>query len=101
MKIQIALPIAALLFGTCTPVGAIELPAQKPGLWQATMTGAKIPGGSRSFRICQDAAFIAAARASADAQRKSCAKSDLRKQGDTWIADSDCTIAACTLSRTP
>jgi hypothetical protein len=94
MKIQVALPIAMLMLGAFTSSGALELPTQKPGMWQMTMTGAKIPGGSRSFSICQDAAFIAAAKASTDAHLKNdCSKHDLRKEGNTWVADMDCTFS--------
>lgn len=58
------------------------------------MTSAKIPGGSRSYKMCQDAASVAAAKASADALLKNdCSKNDLRKNGDTWIADSECIMS--------
>ena len=95
MKIQIALPIALLMVGAMASSSAAELPTQKPGLWQMTVKNTRMPGGARSFQICEDAAFIAAAKASADAHIKNdcSSKSSLRKVGDTWISDSDCTFS--------
>jgi len=94
MKIRIALPIVALLLGACSSASAVELPTQKPGLWEVTMKSAKMPGGSRSFRMCQDAASLAAAKATAAAQKKSCSKYDIHKTGDAWISDVECTFSS-------
>lgn len=92
MKIEICL--AAFLLGTSAFAAAEELPMQKPGLWQITMTSAKVPGGSRSYKMCQDSASIAAGKASADAHLKTdCSKSSMRKEGDTWIAENECTFS--------
>ncbi len=92
MKIQI--PVATLLLGMSAYAAAEELPTQKPGLWQVTMTSAKMPGGSRSYKMCQDSASLAAGKASADAHLKTdCSKSNMRKEGDTWIAENDCTFS--------
>jgi hypothetical protein len=94
MKSHAVLPIAILMLAAFTSSSALELPVQKPGLWEVTMTSAKMPGGSRSFSMCQDAAFIAAGKASADAHLKNdCSKHDLRKEGNTWIADMECTFS--------
>jgi hypothetical protein len=94
MKSRAALPIAALLLGTFASAAGLELPAQKPGLWQTTMTGEKIPGGSRSYSMCLDAASLAEAKATADAHLKNdCSNSDVRKQGSTWVAESTCTLS--------
>ena len=94
MKSHAVLPIAILMLGAFTSSSALELPVQKPGLWEVTMTSSRMPGGSRSFSMCQDAAFIAAGKASADAHLKNdCSKHDLRKDGDTWTADMECTFS--------
>lgn len=94
MKPVLALPIAMLMLGAFTSSSAIELPTQKPGVWQITMKSAQMPGGTRSYSMCQDAAFIATAKASADAHLKNdCSKHDLRNEGDTWIADMECTFS--------
>ncbi len=95
MKFGIALTISLLMLGAMSSSNALELPTQKPGLWKITMTNAKTPGGPRSFTMCQDAASIAASRASADAHIKNdcAAKSSLRKDGDSWIADAECTFS--------
>ena len=94
MKIQIAFPVAVILLAGSVLARGEDLPAQKPGLWQVTMTGAKIPGGSRSYKMCQDAASVAAAKVSADSLLKNdCSKNNLRKEGDTWVADSECTMS--------
>ena len=58
------------------------------------MTGEKIPGGSRSYNMCLDAASLAEAKATADAHLKNdCSKNEVRKQGATWIAESTCTFS--------
>lgn len=94
MKSRIALPIVIMVLGAFASAAALELPVQKPGLWQTTMKGEKVPGGSRSYNTCLDVASLAAAKASADAHLKNdCSKNDLRKQGDTWIAESTCTFS--------
>jgi Protein of unknown function (DUF3617) len=73
---------------------ALELPTQKPGLWRTTMTSEKIPGGSRSYNMCLDAASLAEAKASADKHLKDdCSKNDVHMQGSTWIAESTCTLS--------
>lgn len=94
MKFRAVLPVAALLLTAFSVAPALELPVQKPGLWQTTMTGEKIPGGSRSYNVCLDVASLAEAKATADAHLKNdCSKNDVRKQGDTWIAESTCTLS--------
>ena len=94
MKPRVVVPVSALLLGAFSLALALELPAQKPGLWETTMTGEKVPGGSRSYDMCLDAASLAQAKATADAHLKNdCSKSDVRKQGDTWIAESTCTFS--------
>src|SRR5882757_4263924 len=94
MTSRIALPVAIVLLGAFASAAALELPTQKPGLWQTTMTGEKIPGGSRTYNMCLDAASLAEAKASADAHLKNdCSNSDVRKQGSTWIAESTCTLS--------
>jgi hypothetical protein len=94
MKSHFAFPISLLCVGAFASAAALELPAQKPGLWQTTMTGEKIPGGSRSYSMCLDAASLADAKASADEHLKNdCSKSDVRMQGSTWISESTCTLS--------
>lgn len=94
MNPRIAFPIAVAMLGAFASAGALELPAQKPGVWQTTMKGEKIPGGSRTYSTCLDAAWLAEAKATADAHLKNdCTNSDLRKDGDKWIADSTCTLS--------
>jgi hypothetical protein len=82
------------LLGASASIAALELPAQKPGLWQTAMTGEKIPGGSRSYSTCLDVASLAEAKATADAHLKNdCSKNDVRKEGSKWIAESSCTLS--------
>jgi hypothetical protein len=58
------------------------------------MKGEKIPGGSRSYKMCLDAASLAEAKASANAHLKNdCSKSDVRMQGSTWVSESTCTFS--------
>ena len=94
MKSAFTLPIAMLMLGVFASSGAEEIPAQKPGLWKVTMTSASMPGGTQSYSMCQDAAGIAEGKASADAHLKNdCSRHVLRKEGDTWIADMECTYS--------
>ena len=93
MKIKLAFPIALLMLGAGSAASQ-ELPSQKPGLWEITMTSAKIPGGTRSYKMCQDAASVAAGKASAaELLKKDCAKNSVRNQGDTWVSDTECTMS--------
>jgi hypothetical protein len=95
MKTRISMPLALMMFGAMAASSAADLPVQKPGLWQMTMKNDQMPGGARSFQMCLDAAFIATGKASADAHVKNdCSgKSNVRKVGDTWISDTECTMA--------
>jgi len=94
MKRALASPIAVLVLCAFASSAAVEMPVQKPGLWKVTMTGANVPGGSRSYSMCQNAALIAAGKASADAHLKhDCSKHDLRRDGNTWTADMECTFS--------
>ena len=94
MKFRIVCSMTMLVLGSVMSASALELPEQKPGLWQTTMTGEKVPGGSRSYNMCLDAASLAEAKASADAHLKNdCSKSDVRMQGNTWISESTCTFS--------
>ncbi|MEP6483879.1 MAG: DUF3617 family protein [Rudaea sp.] len=94
MKIRNALLTGAILFSVNVVGECDEIPTQKPGLWQVTMTSAKIPGGSRTFKMCQDAASVAAAKMSADSIAKNdCSKNDVVKHGDTWVSDSECKMS--------
>lgn len=94
MKSRIGLSTAMLVLSALVPAAALELPVQKPGLWQTTMKGEKIPGGSRSYNMCLDVASLAEAKATADAHLKNdCSKNDVRKEGDIWIAESTCTFS--------
>ena len=42
MKLLIACSMALVVLGSVVSATALELPEQKPGLWQTTMTGEKI-----------------------------------------------------------
>jgi hypothetical protein len=93
MKPVLALPIAVLMLCASMPSSAVEMPVQKPGLWKMTMSSSAMPGGARSYTMCLDAAFIAAGKASADAHMKDCSKHDIRKEGNAWTADMECTTS--------
>jgi hypothetical protein len=60
-----------------------------------TVKGTQMPGGAHTYQICQDAAFIAQAKASAESHMKhDCTTtSSVRKVGDTWISDADCKMS--------
>lgn len=89
MKPVLTLPIALLMLGAFTSSSAVELPAQKPGVWETTMKGADIPGGSRSMSMCMDAATQAEAKSTL---QKNCSKNEWRHEGNTWTGDSVCTV---------
>jgi hypothetical protein len=95
MKTGISVTLSLLMLAAVAAAGAAEIPTQKPGLWQMTVKSPSMPGGTRSFQICEDAAFLAAAKTSADTHlKKDCSPtSTLRKVGDTWVADSECTLS--------
>ena len=89
MKSYAVFPIAVLAICAAASVSAVELPAQKPGVWETTMKGAGIPGGSRSMSMCIDAAMQAEAKATS---KKNCSKNEWRHAGNTWSGDSVCTM---------
>lgn len=95
MKVKPSMQLALLMLGVVTSASAVELPTQKPGLWQMTVKGSQMPGGARTYKICQDAASLAKARASAELHLKhDCTStSSVRKVGDTWISDADCKMS--------
>jgi hypothetical protein len=94
MKAVVAAPIVALLLCAFSSDVAVKMPTQKPGLWKITMTSTSMPGGARSYSMCQDAALIAAGKASSDAHlKKDCSKHELRQDGNTWTADMECTFS--------
>lgn len=95
MKVNPSMPLALLMFAAVTGASAVELPAQKPGLWQMTVKGTQMPGGARTYKMCQDAAMLAKAKAAAESHLKhDCTTtSSVRKVGDTWISDADCKMS--------
>ena len=94
MKSYAVFSIAVLVSCACASVGASEYPTRKPGLWETTMQGENLPGGSRRSSLCVDAASEASNNATTEAYMKSnCSAFDIRKEGDAWIADSECTLA--------
>jgi hypothetical protein len=94
MKRVLALPAVVLMLCAFTSISGVEMPTQKPGLWKVTMTGSSVPGGARSYMMCQDAASIASGKASADAHLKNdCSRNELHKVGSTFTADMECTMS--------
>ena len=95
MKVRLSMQLALLMLGMVTSASAAELPAQKPGLWQMTVKGSQMPGGARTYQMCQDAALLAKAKASAESHLKhDCTTtSSVRKIGDTWVSYADCKMS--------
>ena len=89
MKSYAVMPIAVLMIGAFVSASAVELPAQKPGVWETTMKGTSIPGGSRSLNMCMDAATQAEAKATS---KKNCSKNEWGHAGNTWTGDSVCSV---------
>ena len=89
MKSYAVIPIAVLMIGAFVSASAVELPAQKPGVWETTMKGTNIPGGSRSFSMCMDAATQVEAKATL---KKNCSKNEWSHAGNTWTGDSVCSV---------
>ena len=89
MKSYTVMPIAVLMIGAFVSASADELPAQKPGVWETTMKGAGIPGGSRSLSMCMDAATQVEANAT---KKQYCSKNEWRHEGNIWTGDSVCAV---------
>ena len=89
MKSYAVFPIVVLAICAAASVSAAELPAQKPGVWETTMKGAGIPGGSRSMSMCIDAATQVEAKATS---KKNCSKNEWGHAGNTWTGDSVCSV---------
>ena len=90
MKSYAVFPIAFLASCAAASVSAVEYPVQKSGVWETTMKGAQIPGGSRSMSMCIDAATQAEAMATM--KKMNCSKNEWRHAGNTWTGDSVCTV---------
>ncbi len=80
---------------------ALDLPQQKPGLWEMRMQGhsdGEDGGRSGTSRHCMDARTLAEAkRTSDDFSKKNCSKSETRREGDKWISDMVCKVGASTM----
>jgi hypothetical protein len=89
-------PLAALLLLlSSTFAAAEELPTRKPGLWEleTSMVG---PGGRHAMKHCTDAETDAAmtqmGKATAGPAGAACTKNELRREGDSYVAEADCTV---------
>lgn len=101
MKRLIVLCLAATALAGCDklPFGKLEAPHRKPGLWQQTLVADGRP--AIVTKVCYDAATDRRMPVFGPRQRSggggggftpNCSKNDRTKQGDTYVADRDCTL---------
>jgi len=95
---KIAGVATALTLTVCaTAVFADDFPARKPGLWVLTLqAGGKV---STTMKMCIDPDTDPLLRKFGSALRSAtCAKNDVKVNGDTAISDSECKIGSTTVT---
>jgi hypothetical protein len=101
-EIPMRLPSAflALAFAVAAPVMAQDYPKMKPGQWETATTASKTPGApAHKSTMCTDEAIQKQMMdMSKGMQREMCSKSDIRREGSNYIADSVCQIGQSTMT---
>ena len=90
---------AALLFPAVA--GALDIPLEKPGLWEIRMQNSSDGGpltAPLTMQYCVNAAVLETAKKSAQERSKSCSKSEVRKEGSKWIHNSVCKVGSSTVT---
>lgn len=76
---------------------AADLPKRKPGLWEISVTASNAPGASSVMKHCIDQStdekMLSSATQMAGQMGIKCSKNDFRREGDKYIAESDCQMA--------
>lgn len=68
-----------------------QLPQRKPGLWEIRVGNGKVAGPPPT-KQCIDAQTDAEMQAMGTEMSQMCTKRSLRREGDTYIANSECTL---------
>ena len=96
------LPFAllALALAVATPAIAQDYPKMKAGQWETTTTTSKTPNApSHKTTMCTDETVQKQMLdMSKGMQREMCSKSDLRREGSSYIGDSVCQIGQSTMT---
>lgn len=87
----------ALLFPVVAD--ALEIPSEKPGLWEIRMQNSSDGGpltAPVTMQYCVNAAVLETAKKSAQERSKNCIKNDVRNEGSKWIQNSVCKVGSST-----
>jgi hypothetical protein len=101
MRFRFAIPVAIGLSNLFVSANAVEVPQQKPGMWETHIQHA----GNRSSdktgvaQNCLDAAALAEGKKSGeDYAKKNCSKNDTRQEGGKWVSDMVCKVGDRTMT---
>jgi hypothetical protein len=95
--VPVALLCAAFALGMADVAAAQGLPARKPGLWEITMQVTNAP--SQTMRQCVDARTDAQMqRFGKGLGREQCTRESMRRDGDRYLGESECTVGASTMT---
>lgn len=84
------LPAIALSMFCAFPAVALDLPARKAGLWELKMTHDNAQAPPQIMQNCIDAATDKAMNEKFSGGQGMCSKQDIRKSGNTIVAESSC-----------
>lgn len=84
------LPVLALSMFCALPAVALDLPARKAGLWELKMTHENAQVPPQVMQQCIDAATDKAMNEKFSGGQGMCSKQDIRKSGNTIVAESSC-----------
>lgn len=94
-------PFGLIALGLLIPiiVSAEDLPKRKPGLWEVTVASDRSP--QQVMKQCTDentdSQMMETGNSMADSMGVKCSKKELRKEGDTYISESECTFGSTVL----
>ncbi len=75
---------------------ADDFPQRKAGLWEVTTSAAGMPGGQvvkQCIDATTDAAMMQVGKSMGGQMGMSCAKNEVKKEGGSFVAESDCNMA--------
>jgi hypothetical protein len=88
--VQFFLLFVAVFVMSRPAFGASDFPKRKSGLWEIKISNST-GKGAQALQQCIDEKTDDLMRNNmAPAQKQSCSKSDMRKEGDKWVAESMC-----------
>lgn len=90
--------LCAVLAAAAAPVSAasVDPPKRKSGLWEIKVSSPQMPGG-HTIRQCVDQSTDDVMR-KAQAERMTCSKNEMRRDGDKFVSDAVCQVEGTTVT---